>query len=144
MTKIKSIFGSAVPVTVVDELRRIKEIYRNHNAHGGFSREMMAYVQIPGFGRLPMFVGKEYLKGFIDGKQDYISYDLYKDAKDVFTKFWEALDNTFQIPMMFVRSGLAIPIDTERYTKNIDTPESAQWEIDRMLFDIDNQLNMDW
>ena len=65
-------------------------------------------------------------------------------AKDVFTKFWEALDNTFQIPMMFVRSGLAIPIDTERYTENVDTPESAQWEIDRMLYDIDNQLNMDW
>lgn len=144
MTKIQSIFGSEMPVTVVNELRRIKEIYRNHNAHGGFSREMMAYVQIPGFGRLPMFVGKEYLKGFINGKKDYISYDLYEDAKDVFSKFWEALDNNFQIPMMFVRSGLAIPIDTERYTKNIDTPESAQWEIDRMLFDIDNQLNMDW
>ena len=62
----------------------------------------------------------------------------------MFSKFWEALDNNFQIPMMFVRSGLAIPIDTERYTKNIDTPESAQWEIDRMLYDIDNQLNMDW
>ena len=70
--------------------------------------------------------------------------DLYEDAKDVFSKFWEALDNNFQIPMMFVRSGLAIPIDTERYTENIDTAESEQWEIDRMLFDIDNQLNMDW
>lgn len=144
MTKIQSVFGNALPVTIVNELRRIKEIYRNHNAHGGFSREMMAYVQIPGFGRLPMFVGKEYLKGFINGKQDYISYDLYKDAKDVFTKFWDALDNTFQIPMMFVRSGLAITIDTERYTEDVDTPEMAQWTIDKMLYDLDNQLNMDW
>lgn len=66
MTKIRNVFGSTLPVEIVDELRRIKEIYRNHNAHGGFSREMMAYVQIPGFGRLPMFVGKEYLKGFIN------------------------------------------------------------------------------
>ena len=46
--------------------------------------------------------------------------------------------------MMFVRSGLAIPVDTECYTENVDTPEAAQWEIDRMLYDIDNQLNMDW
>ena len=144
MTKIRNVFGSTLPVEIVDELRWIKEIYRNHNAHGGFSREMMAYVQIPGFGRLPMFVGKEYLKGFINGKQDHISYDLYKDAKDVFTKFWEALDNTFQIPMMFIRSGLAIPVDTERYTENVDTPETAQWIINKMLYDLDNQLNMDW
>ena len=58
MTKIRNVFGSKLPVEIVDELRRIKEIYRNHNAHGGFSREMMAYVQIPGFGRLPLFVGR--------------------------------------------------------------------------------------
>ena len=77
-------------------------------------------------------------------KQDYISYDLYLEAKEEFTKFWETLDNTFQIPMMFVRSGLAIPIDTEHYTENVDTPEMAQRKIDRMLDDIDNQLNMDW
>ena len=50
----------------------------------------------------------------------------------------------FQIPMMFVRSGLAIPVDTERYTENVDTPETAQWTINKMLYDLDNQLNMDW
>ena len=65
--KICDICGALMPEEIVSELRRIKEVYRNHNAHGGFSREMMAYVQIPNFGRFPMYVGKEYLKGFING-----------------------------------------------------------------------------
>jgi len=46
--------------------------------------------------------------------------------------------------MLFVRSGLPIPVDTERYTKNIDSVEQAKWLIGKMWFDIDNQSNMDW
>ena len=46
--------------------------------------------------------------------------------------------------MMFVRSGLPIPVDTSRYTKDIDTVEQAEWWIGKMWFDIDNQSNMDW
>lgn len=129
---------------IIFALRRIKEVYRNHNAHGGFSREMMAYVQIPKFGRFPMYVGKEYLKGFVDGCSDKISYDMYLEAKKVFSEFWKMLDTLYEIPMLFIRSGLPIPVDTELYTKNADSVERAEWLIDKIWFDIDNQSNMDW
>lgn len=142
--KIRDVCGDVMPATITSELRRIKEVYRNHNAHGGFSREMMAYIQIPNFGRFPMYVGKEYLRGFLDGYSDSISFDMYLNAKQTFHKFWEALDSAFEIPMMFIRSGLPIPIDTERYTDGIETNEQAQWEIERIWFEIDNQSNMDW
>lgn len=142
--KIHDVCGTSMPTDIVSELRRIKEVYRNHNAHGGFSREMMAYVQIPNFGRFPMYVGKEYLKGFFNGYSDTISYDMYLDAKKVFNEFWSNLDAQFEIPMMFIRSGLAIPIDTERYTDGIETKEQAEWTIEKMWNDIDNQSNMDW
>ena len=46
--------------------------------------------------------------------------------------------------MMFIRSGLAIPIDTERYTDGVETKEQAEWAIEKMWYDIDNQSNMDW
>lgn len=142
--KVRDICGALMPEEIVSELRRIKEVYRNHNAHGGFSREMMAYVQIPNFGRFPMYVGKEYLRGFFNGYSDTISYQMYLDAKRVFNGFWSNLDTQFEIPMMFIRSGLAIPIDTERYTDGIETKEQAAWTIEKMWYDIDNQSNMDW
>ena len=142
--KIRDVCGQSMPDGIYAELRRIKEVYRNHNAHGGFSREMMAYVQIPRFGRFPMYVGKEYLRGFIDGYSDTISYSMYLDAKAVFNEFWKTLDLKFGIPMTFVRSGLAIPIDTKIYTDGIETIEQAECVIDKMWYDIDNQSNMDW
>ena len=142
--KICDICGALMPEEIVSELRRIKEVYRNHNAHGGFSREMMAYVQIPNFGRFPMYIGKEYLKGFINGYSDTISRQMYLDAKKVFNEFWSNLDTQFEIPMMFIRSGLAIPVNTEIYTNGIETREQAEWTIEKMWYDIDNQSNMDW
>lgn len=142
--KIQDACKGEMPEEIITELRRIKEVYRNHNAHGGFSREMMAYVKIPHFGRYPMYVGKEYLRGFMDGHSDSVSYDMYLHSKEVFCQFWNILDDKFTIPMMFVRSGLPIPVDTSRYTKDIDTVEQAEWWIGKMWFDIDNQSNMDW
>jgi hypothetical protein len=46
--------------------------------------------------------------------------------------------------MLFVRSGLPISVDTDRYTENIDNVEQAEWLIEKMWYDIDNQSNMDW
>lgn len=142
--KIQDVCGKLMPDRITTALRRIKEVYRNHNAHGSFSREMMAYVQIPKFGRFPMYVGKEYLKGFVDGYSDKISYEMYLDAKNVFSDFWETLDREYKIPMLFVRSGLPISVDTDRYTQNVSSAEDAQWLIKKMWYDIDNQSNMDW
>lgn len=142
--KIHDVCGNSMPDRITSALRRIKEVYRNHNTHGGFSREMMAYVQIPNFGRFPMYVGKEYLRGFVDGCSDTISYKMYCDAKKVFSEFWNILDTVYEIPMLFVRSGLPISVDTERYTESVDSVEQAKWLIGKMWFDIDNQSNMDW
>lgn len=142
--KIQNVCGNSMPKRITSDLRRIKEVYRNHNAHGGFSREMMAYVQIPQFGRFPMYVGKEYLKGFTDGDSNRISYEMYLDAKGVFSEFWKTLDTEYEIPMLFIRSGLPIAVDTKCYTKNVDSVEKAKWLIDKMWYDIDNQSNMDW
>lgn len=142
--KIKDVFGERIPDSLIDDLKRIKEVYRNHHTHGGFSREMMAYVQIPSFGRYPMYIGKEYLKGFIDGIQNEITYKTYRMAKTVFSAFWELLHREFTLPMMFVESGLPIPVETNTYTRNITSEQEAQFRIEELLYDIDNQYNMDW
>jgi len=39
----------------------------------------------------------------------------------------------------FIKSGLTIPINTEKYTDGIETVEQAKWTIVKMWYDIDNQ-----
>lgn len=142
--KIKDVCGDVIPSELFNKIRKIKEVYRNHNAHGGFSREMMAFVYIPSFGRYPLFVGKEYLRGFIEAEPIELSYDMYIEAKNSFVDFWRILDERFQIQMMFIKSGLPVPIETAQYTSGVGTVEHAQRVIDRIWFKINNQSNMDW
>ena len=142
--KIQDVCGTSMPDRIISSLRQIKEVYRNHNAHGGFSREMMAYVQIPNFGRFPMYVGKEYLRGFVDGYSNKVTYEMYLKAKKLFTEFWKTLDETYEIPMLYIRSGLPISVHTQRYIENVDTVEQANLLIEKMWYEIDNQSNMDW
>lgn len=142
--KINDTCGKYIPEQLLSELREIKEIYRNHGTHGGFSREMMAYVLIPQFGRYPIYVGKNYLKGFGEGLTMDVSFELYNRAKRVFNQFWAILDEYYEIPMLFIKSGLPIPACTEPYTEGIGSVEAAKWKIEKMLYDIDNQIDMDW
>lgn len=142
--KINDACEGKFPVTEFDKLKRIKEVYRNHNAHGGFSREMMAYVGIPGFGNYPMYIGKEYLKGFINYEDSAITYEMYLEAKEVFKSFWEYLECNYELYMMYIKSGLVVPIDTSYFKNNVSSKEDAQYFIDKMWYDIDNQSNMDW
>lgn len=142
--KIENVCGESLPTTLLDELKRIKEVYRNHNSHGGFSREMMAYVGIPKFGKYPMYIGKQYLKGFVNYEDSEVTYEMYIQAKNIFNTFWEYLECNYKLYMMYIKSGLVVPIDTSEFKKAIKTEEDAQYFIERMWFDIDNQTNMDW
>ena len=146
-SKIQDTFqnqGSDDLLDLLEKLRKIKEVYRNHNAHGGFSREMMVYVQIPNFGRFPIYVGKNYLKGFIQCDSNTVSYNMYLDAKAIFEEFWNKLDTSFDIAMVFIRSGLPIPVDTSIYTAGVENVEQAETCVDQIWYDICNQSNMDW
>lgn len=142
--KIDSVCGSTVPTDIVDKLDKIKEVYRNHNAHGAFSREMMAYIQIPNFGRFPIYIGKKYLKGFAEGESDSVTFDMYLSAKKTFCDFIGFLDSHFSIPMLMIRSGLPIPTDTSLYMNGITSKEDAEEFVDKMWYEIYNQFNMDW
>ena len=142
--KVNDVCKNIISDKLFQELRRVKEVYRNHNAHGGFSREMMAYVQITDFGAYPLYIGKNYLKGFLDNDEDKISYEMYERIKEIFNEFWTMLKKNFEIPMMIIDSGLPIPVDTNIYMENIKGKDDAELFIQKQWYDIDNQSNMDW
>ena len=142
--KVNDICKNIISNNLFQEMKRVKEVYRNHNAHGGFSREMMAYVQITDFGAYPLYIGKNYLKGFLDNDEDKISYEMYERIKGIFNEFWTMLKKNFEIPMMIIDSGLPIPVDTKIYMGNIKGKDDAEIFIRKQWYDIDNQSNMDW
>lgn len=142
--KVNDVCKNIISDKLSQELRRVKEVYRNHNAHGGFSREMMAYVQITDFGAYPLYIGKNYLKGFLDNDEDKISYEMYECIKEIFNEFWTMLKKNFEIPMMIIDSGLPIPVDTKIYMENIKGKDDTELFIQKQWYDIDNQSNMDW
>lgn len=48
------------------------------------------------------------------------------------------------ILMMFISSGLPIPVDTKIYMDSVKDRNEAEMRIEKLWYDIDNQSNMDW
>ncbi len=128
----------------IDGLREIKEVYRNRHAHGMFSRELKVYAKIPGWVKYPMFIGKRYLNGFLEDNDDKLTYEKFLKIKKLFNDFLSALDFFFEIPTLFIKSGLPIPLDIHSQIEEIKTIREANYEIDRRWYEIYNQSNMDW
>jgi hypothetical protein len=62
----------------------------------------------------------------------------------VFTEFWTILRENYEILMMFISSGLPIPVDTKIYMDSVKDRNEAEMRIEKLWYDIDNQSNMDW
>lgn len=141
--KLSDVGGDALK-PFIEPLREIKEIYRNPGAHGMFTRELKVYAQIDGWGRYPMYLGKDYLRGFVDDNPTELNYDRFCEIRALFERVTGALRDTFPIPMIFVESGFQIPVDVNLLTQGITDPAAARRRIDYLYYQLDNQLNMDW
>lgn len=129
---------------LADRLREIKEVYRNRAAHGMFSRELKAYAQIDDFGRYPMYLGKNYLQGFVDDYELSLDYPKYHEIKAVFDELLEVLRTLHPVPMVFIDFGVEIPVMVSDLTKGVSSKEEAAYLAQRYLYNLDNQANMDW
>lgn len=130
---------------LLGELRKIKEIHRNRNAHGKFSRELKVYTYIDDFGSYPLYVGKQYLKGFTEGYKDIeLDFNLFLKYKSIFHKMFDLLEEKYLFPMMYIKNCIDIPVDVSPLMKDINSKEDVEARIDKIDYEINNQLNMDW
>ena len=136
--------GNQELIGYIDELREIKEVYRNRNAHGMFSRELKVYAQIHKFGRYPIYLGKNYLKGFIDEQLIWLDFEKFLKIKKTFDSFMNKLHEAYPIPMIFIEGGACIPVDVAILTKGVQDEDAAKQLLNRYHYMIDNQSNMDW
>ncbi|MPM02396.1 hypothetical protein SDC9_48644 [bioreactor metagenome] len=143
--KLTDIFELDDISTLLGELRKIKEIHRNRNAHGKFSRELKVYAHIDDFGRYPLYVGKQYLKGFTEGYKDIkLDFKLFLKYRNIFYKMFDLLEEKYLYPMIYINNYIDIPVDVSSLMKDINSKEDVEARIDRIDYEINNQLNMDW
>ena len=109
-----------------------------------FTRELKVYAQIDGWGRYPMYLGKDYLRGFVDDHPTELNYNRFCEIRALFERVTAALRDAFPIPMIFVESGIQIPVDVSLLTQGLTDPDDARRRIDYLYFQMDNQINMDW
>lgn len=142
--KIIDTFSPLDMTETIKKLREIKEIHRNRNAHGSFSKELKVYASIKGLGRYPLYVGKEYLQGFTEDFDIQLNYDRYIEYKKVFHDFFDIADKEYPIPMVYIKTGLPISVDVDYLIEDVKNEDDAEKIADMLLFELDNQLNMDW
>ena len=136
--------GNEELLSYIEPLREIKEVYRNRSAHGMFSRELKVFAQIDGFGRYPMYLGKNYLKGLEDDVELSLDYEKYVGIKRLFDGLTDKLRQVYPVPMVFIDAGVAIPVDVTPLMEEVSTKEEAEYFARKWLYDMDNRLNMDW
>lgn len=142
--KINDVFSEQIDVLNMEILNKVKEVYRNRVTHGMFSRELKVFVHIDKFGRYPLYVGKIFLRGFINESEFEISYSLFKDLKVVFNDFFLQLENLYELEMIYIESGLSVEMNIREWLKNYPTREELEYEIDKIHYEMNNQINMDW
>lgn len=136
--------GNDSIMSLLAPLREIKEIYRNRNAHGLFSRELKVYVPIEQFGRYPMYLGKNYLQGFVDDFSISLDYERFCKIRELFGQLLDLLREEYGIPMVFIERGVFIPVEAGGLIEGITSIEEAEHAIEKYYYMMDNQLNMDW
>ena len=58
----------------------------------------------------------------------------------MFTEFWTILRENYEILMMFISSGLPIPVDTKIYMDSVKDRNEAEMRIEKLWYDIDLSL----
>lgn len=144
MNKIEEVLGLSVDTKLISILKEIKEIYRNRNAHGMFSRELEVYVGIDNYGQFPLFIGKNYLKGFTEQYDLTLDFEKFQEIDQNFNSFFTYLWDYYELPMMYISSGLPVQANIKSILSDIDTKEKMNNYIEYYSYQLDNQFNMDW
>lgn len=144
-SKADFVFGKSEKSSeIIQKLEKYKEIYRNRNAHGFFSNETKAYIQIPKAGRYLLGIGKKYIRGFLDDCEQYITYDVFLQFREICMEFEQLVNDQYPVGMIFIQSGLPIAVDIQKRMGQVRTVKEAEEMIDRE-FERQNMIqNMDW
>lgn len=127
----------------LDELSRIKELYRNRFAHGFFSREKIVHIRIPNYGMYPLWIGKRYCQGY-SGTTNELTYEIYKETKKTFDEFTNKIIKDYMLQFNIIIAGIPSFLQKSLYKDAlIDEEKNRNW-IDKYWYDQDNMINMDW
>lgn len=142
--KVENIFGDNDDFRVIiDELSKIKEIYRNRFSHGMFSREKQIRVQIKDFGMYPLWIGKKHLRGF-HGSSNILTFEIYNQVKKNFDVFFHKVKSAFPLQFNVIEANIPTFLDTSIYGNAFQSEEEKDSFIKTYLYYQGIQRDIDW
>ena len=130
-----------------DELKEIKEKYRNTKSHGGFDKEASSiYFHLPEVGAISCSLSK-YNKSLTF---NFIPFDInsFKNICSVFDEFDTWLDKSkLKYAVLYIKTGLDVPFDKDSILKHniaIKNEKSFNDLIEERAYFEDLYTNMDF
>lgn len=128
---------------IIENLSRIKEIYRNRFAHGLFSREKLVNVMIKNFGAYPLWIGRKYCKGY-KGTSNRLNSTQYYESKGVFEKLFLEIKEKYELEVNIIDAGIPTFLKKSYYKDSLENEQKNSDWIDSYWYHQDNVYNMDW
>lgn len=112
------------------ELYKTKEIFRNSVVHGFFSREMRISLPLDKAGICPVWVGRKYLSGILKNLNNIIlTFTKYKEIRSGFLLLINYIKEKYEVPMVFISSGIDIPVNTTQLCKDVYSADDAMKKV---------------
>lgn len=127
----------------LNELSKIKELYRNRFSHGFFSREKLIHVKIPSYGMYPLWIGNRYCQGY-SGTTNELNYEIYQEVKKIFDDFLNRLMKDYKLPFNIIMADVPTFLQKSIYKDSLISEEANRDWIQEYWYIQDNLINMDW
>lgn len=128
---------------IIEDLSRVKDIYRNRFAHGLFSREKLVNVMIKNFGSYPLWIGQRYCKGY-KGVSNRLTPEEYDECKEIFEKLFFRIKENYELQVNIIEAGIPTFLKKQYYKNSLeDEQKNSNW-IESYWYHQDNVYNMDW
>ena len=128
---------------IIEDLSRIKDIYRNRFAHGLFSREKLVNVTIKDFGAYPLWIGKRYCKGY-NGVSNCLTSKHYDECKEIFEKLFLSITEEYELQVNIIEAGIPTFLKKQYYKDSLENEQKNSEWIESYWYHQDNVCNMDW
>lgn len=128
---------------IIEDLSRIKDIYRNRFAHGLFSREKLVNVMIKDFGAYPLWIGKRYCKGY-KGVSNRLTSKHYDECKEIFEKLFLSITEEYELQVNIIEAGIPTFLKKQYYKDSLENEQKNSNWIESYWYHQDNVYNMDW
>jgi hypothetical protein len=147
LKRVWDVAGNGIEKKLYDDLRDIKERFRNASAHGGFEKNNASLaVHFPIIGAIPAvmsrFTNSIHYRVFPLDEASFADVCLLFDAVDSLLHSGQA-----KYGLRYAESGLDVPFDEKscaKYNDAMQSDEEFEEFLEERTYFVERHINMDW